>query len=137
MANDATIGIILGIVSLIVFVLLLVAIMGRKMSEGLCTPIKSSKSSTMANPTHRTIASTPKTSNETYSHTVNSEYGGVLSSHEESQYQTNAQANEFIEKFFAENNFKQEFSTTQYENVGLISKYYATSSEFYSSSHRN
>jgi len=134
MANDATIGYILGIVSLIALVLLLVAIMGRKMSEGLCTPIKSS---TMANLTHRTIASTPKTSNETYSHTVDSEYGGVLSSHEESQCQTNAQANEFIEKFFAENNFKQEFSTTQYENVGLISKYYATSSEFYRSSHRN
>jgi hypothetical protein len=131
MVNDVAIGFILGIVSLLALVLLLVAIIGRKMSEGSCTPIKSFKSSTMANLNHRTIASTPKTSNETYTHTVNSEYGNASSSYEESQYQTNAQANEFIE-----NNFKQEFSMTQHENVGLISKYYSTSTGFYSSSYR-
>ena len=136
MNADATLGLILGIISLIALVLLLLSIMGRKLSQGLCVPSKSSKSLSMANLNHRTIASTPKTTNETYSTDLNRVYEDASSKYESSRYQSNHNANEFVEEFFTEN-FKQESSVAQHEKVNLISKFSTATTNFYSNSYIN
>ena len=130
---DAMLGFILGITSLVALALLLMASLGRKMSQGLCVRVKNSKSSSMENLNHRMIASTPKTANETLQ---NIEYENPPHSFESTLYQKSARENEFVEEFFTEN-FKQESSVSQRENVDFISKYSTLTTNFYSNSYRN
>ena len=126
-------GYILGMISLVALALFLMASLGRKMSQGLCVRVNNSKSSSMANLSHRVIASTPKTTNETYS---NIEYEDSSRSFESSLYQKSARENEFVEEFFTEN-FKHESSVLQRENVDFISKYSTVTTNFYSNSYQN
>ena len=62
---ETPIGLILGIISGILLALLAAAIGARKCADGLCVPVKE-KPRTLANIQHSVIASTSKTTNETY-----------------------------------------------------------------------
>ena len=63
---ETPIGLILGIISGILLALLAAAIGARKCADGLCVPVKAEKPRTLANIQHSVIASTSKTTNETY-----------------------------------------------------------------------
>ena len=65
--------ILTGIISGIALALLAAAIGARKCSDGLCVPVKAEKARTVANMQHSVIASTSKTTNETYESSMRKE----------------------------------------------------------------
>ena len=97
---EAPLGLIFGIISGIGLALLAAALAARKCSDGMCIPAKKIPIRNAGNVLHQTIASTSKTTNETYeSNTVNRREEVPLIQHSSQKYSQNEDSYKDVVEF--------------------------------------
>ena len=104
--ETSTIGLILGIISCTLLLLVYLVVFSRKASQNSCTPSKS-MSSNSENVWHQTMASTPRTSYETYPFNKLNTNEGISNT---LQDQNIIQSNEEYLKEHFEERFDHEFN---------------------------